>query len=142
MIQQKAAELMMSVPPAKRSLKDLQRAIEQAAHAQKYGFPNVSIGVSTDSFNVSQTVRFPRCRQVADGALQPRHRRPAPEVRREHVLLLLVSKTHFFLKWTYYHEILTLFSLYSLIGQDLALLEGQRKSYFGFPFQKKKWRKQ
>ena len=64
------------------------------------------------------------------------------EVRREHVLLLLVSKTHFFLKWTYYHEILTLFSLYSLIGQDLALLEGQRKSYFGFPFQKKKWRTQ
>ncbi|KAI0694996.1 RNA polymerase II-associated protein [Cerioporus squamosus] len=35
MIQQKAAELMMAVPPAKRSLKDLQRAIEQAAHAQK-----------------------------------------------------------------------------------------------------------
>ncbi|TFK85810.1 RNA polymerase II-associated protein [Polyporus arcularius HHB13444] len=35
MIQQKAAELMMAVPPAKRSLKDLQRAVEQAAHAQK-----------------------------------------------------------------------------------------------------------
>ncbi|RPD78632.1 RNA polymerase II-associated protein [Lentinus tigrinus ALCF2SS1-7] len=35
MIEQKAAELMMSVPPAKRSLKDLQRTIEQAAHAQK-----------------------------------------------------------------------------------------------------------
>ncbi|KAI0368298.1 RNA polymerase II-associated protein [Pilatotrama ljubarskyi] len=35
MIQQKAAELLMSVPPAKRSLKDLQKAIEQATHGQK-----------------------------------------------------------------------------------------------------------
>ena len=35
MIQQKAAELLISVPPAKRSLKDLQKAIEQAGHAQK-----------------------------------------------------------------------------------------------------------
>ncbi|KAI0743982.1 RNA polymerase II-associated protein [Daedaleopsis nitida] len=35
MIQQKAAELLMAVPPAKRSLKDLQKAIEQAGHAQK-----------------------------------------------------------------------------------------------------------
>ncbi|KAL7281504.1 hypothetical protein ACG7TL_004819 [Trametes sanguinea] len=35
MIQQKAAELLMSVPPAKRSLKELQRAIEQASHGQK-----------------------------------------------------------------------------------------------------------
>ncbi|OBZ70980.1 Tetratricopeptide repeat protein 1 [Grifola frondosa] len=35
MIQQKAAELLLSVPPAKRSLKDLQQAIEQAGHAQK-----------------------------------------------------------------------------------------------------------
>lgn len=36
MIQQKAAELMTSVPPAKRSLKDLQKAIDQAGHAQKW----------------------------------------------------------------------------------------------------------
>ncbi|KAI0633528.1 RNA polymerase II-associated protein [Trametes polyzona] len=35
MIQQKAAELLMSVPAAKRSLKDLQRAIEQANNGQK-----------------------------------------------------------------------------------------------------------
>ncbi|KAI0759855.1 RNA polymerase II-associated protein [Trametes elegans] len=35
MIQQKAAELLMSVPPAKRSLKDMQKAIEQATHGQK-----------------------------------------------------------------------------------------------------------
>ncbi|OCH88638.1 RNA polymerase II-associated protein [Obba rivulosa] len=35
MIQQKAAEMLLSVPPAKRSLKDLERAIEQAGHAQK-----------------------------------------------------------------------------------------------------------
>ncbi|CDO69163.1 hypothetical protein BN946_scf185042.g65 [Trametes cinnabarina] len=35
MIQHKAAELLMSVPPAKRSLKELQRAIEQASHGQK-----------------------------------------------------------------------------------------------------------
>ncbi|CCL99651.1 uncharacterized protein FIBRA_01671 [Fibroporia radiculosa] len=35
MIQQKAAEMLSSVPPAKRSLKDLQRAIEQASNAQK-----------------------------------------------------------------------------------------------------------
>ena len=35
MIEQKAAELLLSVPPAKRSLKELERAIEQASHAQK-----------------------------------------------------------------------------------------------------------
>ncbi|KAI0948961.1 hypothetical protein AcW1_008691 [Taiwanofungus camphoratus] len=35
MIQQKAAEMLLSIPPAKRSLKDLSQAIEQAAHAQK-----------------------------------------------------------------------------------------------------------
>ncbi|EMD33781.1 hypothetical protein CERSUDRAFT_117863 [Gelatoporia subvermispora B] len=35
MIQQKAAEMLLSVPPAKRSLKELERAIEQAGHAQK-----------------------------------------------------------------------------------------------------------
>lgn len=35
MIQQKAAEMLLSIPPAKRSLKDLQRAIEQAQQAQK-----------------------------------------------------------------------------------------------------------
>ncbi|KAH9929574.1 RNA polymerase II-associated protein [Epithele typhae] len=35
MIQQKAAEIMIAIPSAKRSLKDLQRAIEQAGHAQK-----------------------------------------------------------------------------------------------------------
>ncbi|KAI0645859.1 RNA polymerase II-associated protein [Trametes meyenii] len=35
MIQQKAAELLMSVPSAKRSLQDLERAIEQATHGQK-----------------------------------------------------------------------------------------------------------
>ncbi|KAL6301253.1 RNA polymerase II-associated protein [Sparassis latifolia] len=35
MIQQKAAEMLISVPPAKRSLKELQHAIEQAGHAQK-----------------------------------------------------------------------------------------------------------
>lgn len=38
MIQQKAAELMISVPPAKRSLKDLQKAVEQAGRAQKFVF--------------------------------------------------------------------------------------------------------
>ena len=35
MIQQKAAELLVTVPPQKRSIKDLQRAIEQATHGQK-----------------------------------------------------------------------------------------------------------
>ncbi|OSX65808.1 hypothetical protein POSPLADRAFT_1064500 [Postia placenta MAD-698-R-SB12] len=35
MIQQKAAEMLLSIAPAKRSLKELQRAIEQASHAQK-----------------------------------------------------------------------------------------------------------
>ncbi|THH01100.1 hypothetical protein EW026_g1546 [Hermanssonia centrifuga] len=34
MIEQKAAEMLLSISPAKRTLKDLQRAIEQAAHAQ------------------------------------------------------------------------------------------------------------
>jgi len=36
MIQQKAAELLFSIPPAKRTLHDLRRAIDQAGHAQKY----------------------------------------------------------------------------------------------------------
>ncbi|KAF6763213.1 RNA polymerase II-associated protein [Ephemerocybe angulata] len=35
MIQQKAAEMLFSLPPAKRTLKDLQRVIDQATHAQK-----------------------------------------------------------------------------------------------------------
>ncbi|KAH9948627.1 RNA polymerase II-associated protein [Amylocystis lapponica] len=35
MIQQKAAEMLISIAPAKRTLKNLQRAIEQAGHAQK-----------------------------------------------------------------------------------------------------------
>ncbi|KIP06107.1 hypothetical protein PHLGIDRAFT_107356 [Phlebiopsis gigantea 11061_1 CR5-6] len=35
MIEQKAAEMLLSVKPAKRSLKELERAIEQATHAQK-----------------------------------------------------------------------------------------------------------
>lgn len=35
MIEQKAAEMLFTVPSAKRSLKDMQRAIEQAGHAQK-----------------------------------------------------------------------------------------------------------
>ncbi|KII92703.1 hypothetical protein PLICRDRAFT_51061 [Plicaturopsis crispa FD-325 SS-3] len=35
MIQQKAAEMLFSVKPSKRTLKDMQRAIEQAGHAQK-----------------------------------------------------------------------------------------------------------
>lgn len=35
MIQQKAAQMLFSVPPTKRSLKDMQRAIEQAGQAQK-----------------------------------------------------------------------------------------------------------
>ncbi|KAF8629244.1 hypothetical protein AX17_005823 [Amanita inopinata Kibby_2008] len=35
MIQQKSAEMLFTIPPAKRSLKELARVIEQAAHAQK-----------------------------------------------------------------------------------------------------------
>jgi RNA polymerase-associated protein CTR9 len=35
MIQQKSAELLFSINVTKRSLKDLQRAIDSAAHAQK-----------------------------------------------------------------------------------------------------------
>ncbi|KAF8629881.1 hypothetical protein AX15_003240 [Amanita polypyramis BW_CC] len=35
MIQQKSAEMLFAVSPAKRSLKDLERVIEQAVHAQK-----------------------------------------------------------------------------------------------------------
>ena len=35
MIQQKSAEMLFALPPAKRSLSDLQRVIEQASHAQK-----------------------------------------------------------------------------------------------------------
>lgn len=38
MIQQKSAEMMFSIDPSKRHLKDLQHVIDQAAHAQKYGF--------------------------------------------------------------------------------------------------------
>jgi RNA polymerase-associated protein CTR9 len=35
MIQQKSAEMLFTISPAKRTLKDLERVIEQAAHAQK-----------------------------------------------------------------------------------------------------------
>lgn len=36
MIQQKSAEMLFTISPAKRALKDLERVIEQAAHAQKF----------------------------------------------------------------------------------------------------------
>lgn len=39
MIQQKAAELLFGLPPAKRSLNDLSRAITQATLAQRYAIP-------------------------------------------------------------------------------------------------------
>jgi RNA polymerase-associated protein CTR9 len=35
MLEQKAAELLFSVPPSKRTLPDLTKAIEQATHAQQ-----------------------------------------------------------------------------------------------------------
>ena len=35
MIEQKAAEMLFAVNPSKRSLVDMQRAIDQAGHAQK-----------------------------------------------------------------------------------------------------------
>ena len=38
MIQQKAAELLFSISPSKRSLEELKHAVNQAGHAQKYGF--------------------------------------------------------------------------------------------------------
>lgn len=36
MIEQKAAEMLLGIQPAKRTLKDLQKGIDQAQHAQKY----------------------------------------------------------------------------------------------------------
>lgn len=36
MMQQKSAEMLFAISPAKRTLKDLERVIEQAAHAQKF----------------------------------------------------------------------------------------------------------
>ena len=39
MIQQKTAELMFGLGPAKRTLKDLEWAIAQANHAQRYVLP-------------------------------------------------------------------------------------------------------
>lgn len=42
MIQQKAAEMLFTIPPVKRTLKDLQRVIDQATHAQKSVWLNVS----------------------------------------------------------------------------------------------------
>jgi RNA polymerase-associated protein CTR9 len=35
MIQQKSAEMLFATPPSKRTLRDLQTVIDQAAHAQK-----------------------------------------------------------------------------------------------------------
>jgi RNA polymerase-associated protein CTR9 len=35
MIQQKSAEMLFAITPSKRSLHDLEKAISQAAHAQK-----------------------------------------------------------------------------------------------------------
>jgi hypothetical protein len=36
MIEQKAAEMLLPMAPAKRSLREMQLAVEQAAHAQKF----------------------------------------------------------------------------------------------------------
>ena len=35
-MQQKSAEMLFAISPAKRTLKDLERVIEQAGHAQKF----------------------------------------------------------------------------------------------------------
>lgn len=35
MIMQKAAEMLFAIPPAKRSLADLEKAVQQAVEAQK-----------------------------------------------------------------------------------------------------------
>lgn len=46
MIQQKAAEISFDTKPAKRTLNDLRRAIEQAAHAQKYVLTNAPLSLT------------------------------------------------------------------------------------------------
>lgn len=38
MIEQKAAEMLFATAPAKRTLADLKRAVDQGVHAQKYAF--------------------------------------------------------------------------------------------------------
>ena len=42
MIEQKAAEMLLSIAPAKRSVDELERAIQQATHAQKYVLERLS----------------------------------------------------------------------------------------------------
>lgn len=56
MIEQKAAEMLFALPSAKRTLKDMQRAIEHAGHAQKL-FASLAADISTV---------LPYSREIAD----------------------------------------------------------------------------
>jgi RNA polymerase-associated protein CTR9 len=68
MIEQKAAELLLSVPPAKRSLNELQRAIEQASHAQKF--------VSSFSLQLTSHLTYWRFRLFQSLAADRSHQLP------------------------------------------------------------------
>ena len=74
MIEQKSAEMLFSIPAQKRTLKDLQRVIEQAKHAQKSVFtifhprssyPNVPCRLFA-SLAEDKSPTLPYKREVAD----------------------------------------------------------------------------
>jgi len=59
MIQQKAAELLFSISPSKRTLADLKHAIDQAGQAQKYAFIVINLlSVRVSPMFVVLTIRL------------------------------------------------------------------------------------
>lgn len=74
MIMQKAAEMMFALPPTKRQVKDLQRAIDQGSQAQKYTYTrfttfhrtNVPVSRLFASLAGAPATQLPYSRELAD----------------------------------------------------------------------------
>lgn len=62
MIQQKAAEMLLSLEPSKRTSEELQAAVLQAQHAAKYVIP--PIAWTSIGFPLEPSALLPSCRRV------------------------------------------------------------------------------
>ena len=81
MMMQKTAEMMFSIPLAKRQIADLENAIEQGAKAQRF----VSVFDSRACWKLTikqQIVHFLGCRRVSFSSIRQEYRRSEAEVWR------------------------------------------------------------
>ena len=89
MIMQKAAEMMFSLPPGKRQIKDLQQAIDQGSRAQKWGFLSLSV-----SFCFSLCCRLFASLASAPAAMLPYSRELADQRRKYGDNMLRKAEEH------------------------------------------------